>query len=117
PPAASSTDGRCFDLTGLEAAVADQKQPSAKPVVKEGPGPAPKTLARAESPAKPAVPKPAESAQLTEWLSSQAIRAWAQIPPAIATFDLRPYLFVAKDRKDYFGATSILGQLASVAEK
>jgi hypothetical protein len=31
--------------------------------------------------------------------------------------DLRPYLFVAKDRKDYFGATSILGQLASVAEK
>ena len=31
--------------------------------------------------------------------------------------DLRPYLFVAKDRKDYFGATSVLGQLASVAER
>jgi len=31
--------------------------------------------------------------------------------------DLRPYLFVAKDRKDYFGATSILGRLATVAEK
>jgi hypothetical protein len=31
--------------------------------------------------------------------------------------DLRPYLFVAKDRKDYFGATTVLGQLASVAEK
>jgi hypothetical protein len=26
-------------------------------------------------------------------------------------------LFVAKDRKDYFGATTVLGQLASVAEK
>jgi len=113
--AASSSDGRCADLIGLEAAVTDQKQPTVKPAAKEAADA--QTFARAESPAKLGVLKRAESAQVTEWLSSQAIRAWAQIPPAIATFDLRPYLFVAKDRKDYFGATSILGQLASVAEK
>ena len=50
-------------------------------------------------------------------LSSPAVRSWAQIEPSIGASDLRPYLFVAKDRKDYFGATTVLGQLASVAEK
>ena len=29
---------------------------------------------------------------------------------------MRPYLFVTKDRKDYFGPASVLGHLASVAE-
>jgi hypothetical protein len=54
---------------------------------------------------------------VTEWLSDPAVRSWAQIEPSIGALDLRPYLFVAKDRKDYFGATTILGKLASIAEK
>jgi hypothetical protein len=45
------------------------------------------------------------------------VKSWAQIQPSIGAIDLRPYLFVAKDRKDYFGATTVLGQLATVAEK
>jgi hypothetical protein len=35
----------------------------------------------------------------------------------LAEVDLRPYLFVTKDRKDYFGAASVLGRLAAVVEK
>jgi hypothetical protein len=35
----------------------------------------------------------------------------------LADVDLRPYLFVTKDRKDYFGAASVLGRLAAVVEK
>lgn len=31
--------------------------------------------------------------------------------------DLRPYLFVAKDRKDYFGAASVLGHLTGIVEQ
>ena len=31
--------------------------------------------------------------------------------------DLRPYLFVTKDKKDYFGPVSVLGHLAAVVEK
>jgi hypothetical protein len=31
--------------------------------------------------------------------------------------DLRPYLFIAKDRKDYFGAASVLGHLAVVVDQ
>jgi hypothetical protein len=35
----------------------------------------------------------------------------------LAGLDLRPYLFVAKDKKDYFGAASVLGRLAVVVER
>ena len=103
--AASSRDGTCADLAALEAAMVGEKETAAKsPRAKD-------------APKLEAIKTSKESAQVTEWLSSQAIQSWAQIPPALGTTDLRPYLFVAKDRKDYFGATSILGQLASVAEK
>jgi hypothetical protein len=54
---------------------------------------------------------------LAEWKASEAIKAWALVQPEIGEIDLRPYLFVAKDRKDYFGAASVLGRLAAVAEK
>ncbi len=58
-----------------------------------------------------------ESALVTEWLSSPATLAWAQLLPSLGGVDLRPYLFVTRDRKDFFGAPTILGQIASVAEK
>ena len=58
-----------------------------------------------------------ESAILTEWKSSHSILAWARVQPSIAEIDLRPYLFVTKDKKDYFGPASVLGHLAVVAEK
>jgi len=58
-----------------------------------------------------------DSKLVEEWLSSNAVKEWARISPPIADVDLRPYLFVAKDRKDYFGAISFLGHLANVAEQ
>lgn len=66
--------------------------------------------------AREVVPPPA-SATLAEWLASPPILAWARVRPALAGVDLRPYLFVAKDRKDYFGAASALGHLATVVEQ
>jgi len=111
--AASDPNGICSDLIRLEEDVSDRKE--------QAPKPAPPAEAKGSSGPKvvpkPEVVKPADSAQLTEWTSSQAVRSWAKIEPAIGASDLRPYLFVAKDRKDYFGATTVLGQLASVAEK
>jgi KAP family P-loop domain len=112
--AASAADGTCADVAILEDTVTERKDQ------KPNPAPAPaeaKAAARATAISKPEVAKPAESVQLNEWLSSPAVRSWAQIEPSIGAADLRPYLFVAKDRKDYFGATTILGKLASVAEK
>jgi predicted KAP-like P-loop ATPase len=112
--AASAGDGICADLSALETAVTEPKEPAAKLVEETAQA---KAASRAKTPAKPEVVKPVESAQLSEWLSSKAIQSWARIVPEIGKLDLRPYLFVAKDRKDYFGATSVLGHLASVVEK
>lgn len=112
--AASSPKGLCEDLAPLESAVEEKTRTRST---------APKSGARGETDEdgkKIGIiesVKPPESALLTEWLSSKSIRAWAAIKPFLAGVDLRPYLFVTKDRKDYFGAASVLGHLASVAEQ
>ena len=112
--AASAADGVCTDLVRLEEEVSDDRKEQstrpASPADAKGPS-RPKAVSKIEA------VRAADSAQLTEWTSSPAVRSWAQIEPSIGALDLRPYLFVAKDRKDYFGATTVLGQLASVAEK
>lgn len=108
--AARDPDGHCADLAALEAD-ASQEKPSPKP---KRTGPKISSL----DDAKPtAVPDSKDSAILTEWKAADAIRAWARLSPALAEVDLRPYLFVTKDRKDYFGAASVLGRLAAVVEK
>lgn len=113
--AAASPDGICRDLTALE--VATTGKPS-----KKGPGRSPKTPTKK----KKVVSKPAreliasgasESSLLAEWRSSPSIKAWAAVPTKIGDVDLRPYLFIAKDRKNYFGASSVLGHLATVVEQ
>lgn len=58
-----------------------------------------------------------ESVVLSEWKSSETVRDWARVQPLLSGIDLRPYLFVTKDKKDYFGPVSVLGHLASVVEK
>ncbi len=55
-----------------------------------------------------------DNAILTEWKSSESICDWASLSPNLLGIDLRPYLFVTKDKKDYFGPVSVLctGQAA-----
>jgi len=103
--AAAAANGKCPDLSALEAAATakDDAKTAAKPE---------KAAAKGDD-----AVKSTESELLSEWLSSPAIKAWAAVPTAIGGEDLRPYLFVAKDRKDYFGAASVLGHLATVVEQ
>ncbi|MEQ8393673.1 MAG: Qat anti-phage system ATPase QatA [Gammaproteobacteria bacterium] len=112
--AAAAPNGKCPDLATLEAAAtakpADKHKTKAeKAAAKDG-------NAAKLAPKLEAV-KTTASALLAEWLSSPAIKAWAAVPTMIGEVDLRPYLFVAKDRKDYFGAASVLGHLAAVVEQ
>jgi hypothetical protein len=51
------------------------------------------------------------------WLGSEQAKSWAKLTPKLAGVDLRPYLFVAKDKKDYFGGSSALGMLGYLVEK
>jgi hypothetical protein len=106
--AARSPDGRCADLTVLEVAAADGAETSRRK--RSGPKAAVDDDAKSDPVAK-------DSAVLAEWKAAEAIRAWARLTPSLAEVDLRPYLFVTKDRKDYFGAASVLGRLAAVVEK
>ena len=108
--AARDPQGRCEDLAALEADVAAAPAVPAKTT-------SGKAKEKADATASPTPVPAADSANLAEWRASEVIRAWARLSPPLAALDLRPYLFVAKDRKDYFGATSVLGHLAVVAEK
>jgi predicted KAP-like P-loop ATPase len=114
--AAMSEDGQCPDLAKLEAAAKKQTEE----VVTKPDG-------RIDLPAKDSTKekiglelglvKSDNSAMLAEWLSSPMALDWARLSPTIGMIDLRPYLFITRDRKDYFGASTILGQVASIAEK
>ncbi|WP_407176384.1 Qat anti-phage system ATPase QatA [Bradyrhizobium sp. STM 3562] len=110
--AAADAKGHCAGLTALEKETADPQMQAAA-LSK----PAAKAAAKPRTEDEAASADPPESALLAEWLASPQIRAWARVQPSLADMDLRPYLFVTKDRKDYFGASSALGHLAGVVEK
>jgi predicted KAP-like P-loop ATPase len=112
--AATAPDGKCPDLAALEAAASGNEQTKGLAKVEKAAG---KGSDKAKAPPKLEVVKSSEGALLSEWLSSPAIMAWAAVPTAVGNEDLRPYLFVAKDRKDYFGAASVLGHLTAIAEQ
>jgi predicted KAP-like P-loop ATPase len=113
--AAAAPDGKCPDLAALETTATAKEADKAPAKRVEA------VAGKGKETAKPAprleAVKTAESALLSEWFSSPAIKAWAAVPTKIGDEDLRPYLFVAKDRKDYFGAASVLGHLAAVVEQ
>lgn len=102
--AAVHPKGFCDDLEALEKSLAADGKTSAQGTSK---GAKP-----------PDSPLPiSDNAVLSEWKSSDTVCDWARVQPTLSGVDLRPYLFVTKDKKDYFGAVSVLGHLASVVEK
>jgi predicted KAP-like P-loop ATPase len=113
--AAVAPDGKCPDLATLEATSIVNQEPESEFKTEQD------TSGKSEDatlpPRKTESVKTKESTLLKEWLASPAIKEWACVKPAIGNEDLRPYLFVAKDRKNYFGASSVLGHLAAVVEQ
>lgn len=105
--AVTHPQGRCVDLAALEDASTLNDNGTQGTEIKE--------KSSDEKALKTVVA--IESAILAEWKASQSIVAWACVQPSLAEIDLRPYLFATKDKKDYFGPASALGNLAKVAEK
>lgn len=102
---ASSAHGKCMELNHLESYLSkssDKSRPKKKGITNT-----PEEITAKEN----------DSQQLLEWKNSATIREWAKVQPFIGEKDLRPYLFIAKDRKDYFGTNSALGHLITLAEK
>lgn len=48
---------------------------------------------------------------LPDWPSLEWAKQWARIDPPLADYDLRPYVFVTRDRRSVFGAVTSLGGL------
>ncbi|MDP1773941.1 MAG: Qat anti-phage system ATPase QatA [Methylobacter sp.] len=105
--AVTHPQGHCLNLVSLEYASASDSNGTTRTETKE--------KSSDDKTSKAVVA--AESTILSEWKASQSIMAWARVQPSLAEIDLRPYLFVTKDKKDYFGPASALGHLAKVAEK
>lgn len=112
--AANAADGKFSDLHELESTITAKKSESEHI---ESKGKISSKKGADDIPDAQLAPSLNDSVILNEWLSSPAVKDWAAIPILIGCEDLRPYLFVAKDRKDYFGTTSVLGHLAAVVEQ
>lgn len=104
--ASAAAEGRSPRIRSLEehiAAPADSDEPPAEPK-KAG------TLIRAK-PAKPAVPTDIE-----DWLKIDWIKTWAALEPKLADVDLRPYVFVTRDKRMLFGGSGSASRLDQIAD-
>lgn len=110
--AAQSSDGHCKELGLLEGS---RQQPSQKSTDSAEEGDTAKSSAKSKAKETKAIAT--ESTLPAEWVSSDLIVEWSKIKPTLANVDLRPYLFVAKERKDYFGNSTSLGHLTLLIDK
>jgi predicted KAP-like P-loop ATPase len=111
--AVSSPDGICKELNQLETAATESEEPKPETTKESG--------EHAVKPGRKAIRsynsnKESVSTILSEWLENQQFLEWAAIKPSLIGVDLRPYLFVTKDRKNYFGTTTAFGLLATITE-
>ena len=52
-----------------------------------------------------------------DWPNLEWAKQWAAIAPPLAEHDLRPYVFVTRDRRSVFGAVTSLGKLDELVAK
>lgn len=110
--AARDPDGYCRRLEKLEAA--PEASPATEVRAERSTANAPaKSKVREEETSS--LPPPADQI-LEEWRVDERVTEWAELEPKLASVDLRPYLFIARDRKNFFGAASTLGHLEGVVE-
>ena len=96
----SANTGASEDLNALEAAVLGKRSGESE---KKSP--------------QHTVKKPSGDATLPDWPNLEWAKQWAAIEPPLAEHDLRPYVFVTKDRRSAFGAAASLGELDELVGK
>jgi hypothetical protein len=89
-----SDNGKVSELTGLETAEKSSETEEKTKGAKE------KKAAKAEESPSP---------DLTKWLERDWLKRWLSIDPALAGEDLRPYVFVARDKRLLTGAAEFGG--------
>src|SRR5712691_10547903 len=54
---------------------------------------------------------------IEEWLKSDWARGWAAIDPPLKNEDLRPYVFVTRDKRSYFGGLATANHLEALVDR
>lgn len=106
--AANSPDGKPDALTHFEATVraplTDEEDEEERSTGKG---------VRRPSRPKPAPPPP----EAEEWLKNEWAKTWAGIDPPLADIDLRPYVFVTRDKRSSLGGLAAASHLEGLVEK
>ena len=93
--------GHSAELAALEA---NATQPDGSVIAKSAEGKEPKGKS-----------SPVE--QLPDWPNVEWARRWASIAPSLTDVDLRPYVFVSRDRRGGYGSQAQLGELDELLQK
>lgn len=59
----------------------------------------------------------AAAPELEDWLKSDWAKGWATIEPALADVDLRPYVFVTRDKRSFFAGVIAADHLEALVER
>jgi len=94
-------EGKVAELSGLETAVREAGK---------GARTEPKRSRDADA------AEPARDPAVEKWLERDWLRRWAGIEPALGSIDLRPYIFVARDKR-ILAAAAELGGLEGLIDK
>lgn len=105
--AANAPDGKPDALARFEAAV---REPALQ--ADEDDKPAARGSRKATRPAP--APLPAEA---DEWMKNEWAKTWAAIDPALADHDLRPYVFVTRDKRSSLGGLVAASHLEDLVDK
>lgn len=101
--AAGTADGKPEGLAWLEAQVrADPEKPGT------GDGKGAKAAKRSGADASP---------EMEEWAKNEWVKNWALIEPALAPLDLRPYVFVTRDKRGALGGLVAASHLEALVER
>jgi len=92
----ASTDGKPKELAGLEKAVRLTVQPEERAEKGDTAGDT--------------------SKDADEWAKSEWIAMWAKCDPQLADVDLRPYIFVTRDKRSFFGGAAGTSHLDPIVE-
>lgn len=52
----------------------------------------------------------------SDWINDEWIKNWGKIDPPLKNIDLRPYIFVTRDKRSYFGGATGVGHLDNLIE-
>ena len=58
----------------------------------------------------------AEGQRAKEWITDEWLANWAKIEPELRGVDLRPYVFVSRDKRSFIGGATLASHLDSLAE-